>query len=99
MAKVLRIVSGIPTLVTVQDPLPAVYSQILTGQTISSGTPVTLPASRTYNSSELGIYRNGQRLLLTTHYSYNGSVPRTQVTFTFNITSTDEILFEILRDF
>lgn len=95
---VLTISAGLPTFVGVQTTLPTVYASVVTGSAVATGTAVTLPLSRTYSNTELQVFRNGQRLLPTTHYTYTGTIPRTQVTFTFDIAAVDEILFQILRD-
>jgi len=66
---------------------------------VTPGTNVTLPSSQTYNSSELQIYLNGQRLEVTSDWSTVGSVPRTQVTFVDTLQVGDTIDFVIQRNF
>ena len=66
---------------------------------ITAGTAVTLPNSQTYNSSELNVFLNGQKLEVTFDYTYVGSVPRTQIQFTFDLVVGDMIEFNIERSF
>lgn len=74
---------------------PTIYDQtIAVGSTITTGTNVTLPASGTYESSELQVYLSGQRLTPVEDYNYVGAGPtRTQVTFTFDLLNGDEVRF------
>ena len=84
--------SGIPHLAV--EPGGAVYDQTTAiGSTITTGTNVTLPASGTYTSLELGIYLNGQQLEDVTDYNFVGSPPRTQVQFTFDLVAGDLLRF------
>lgn len=91
-------------------PYAAVYDATLTlvasspgaGQIIgpiTAGTAVTLPGSQTYNSTELNIFLNGQKLDAVVDYAYVGSVPRTQVTFVENMVVGDQLEFQIERPF
>ena len=63
--------------------------------TITSGTYVTLPNSGNYSGDELEVYLNGIRLDLTLDYNYVGVVPRTQVSFTFDLYTGDKVRFRI----
>jgi hypothetical protein len=64
---------------------------------ISTGTNVTLPGGQTYEDDELRIELNGQGLDPVFDYNYVGSVPRTQVAFTFDLEVGDRINFRIDR--
>ena len=64
---------------------------------ITTGTPITLPSSQTYESDELEVYINGMRVESLIDYNYVGSIPRTQVSFTFDIIVGDIIRFRIDR--
>lgn len=91
---VLALINGVPRSgpasgVTIYDQRYAVSGPI------TAGIPVTLPASQTYSNSELQIYLNGDRLEATYDYNYVGSIPRTQVTFTFALVSNDAVDFRI----
>ena len=91
---VLALVNGVPrsgsaTGVVIYDQRYAVTGPI------SAGIPVTLPVSQTYSSNELNIFLNGDRLEATYDYNYTGSIPRTQVTFTFGLVSGDAVDFRI----
>lgn len=97
MGKVLRIVNGIPRQVD-ESASPVIYDEVVTiNTTITTGTSLTLPSSRTYDSAELEIYLNTQRLVPLVDYNYVGSVPRTQVSFTFDLLNTDRIRYRIDR--
>jgi len=65
---------------------------------IAAGNPVTLPNSGTYQGVELEIHLNGQKMEDGLDYSYVGVVPRTQVTFTFDLEVGDLINFRKVRD-
>lgn len=94
--KDLTVINGVPTFQTV---LPTIYDQTFSVvTTITSGSNVTLPASGTYNSNEMLVFRNGQLMTLVSDFNYVGTAPRTQVTFTFDLTSDDAIRFVILRN-
>lgn len=97
MAKFLRLVNGVPrsfdeaSSVTIYDEYIDVVSPITTG------VPVTLPASGTYDSQELEVYLNGQMLDDVLDYTFEGSPPRTQVAFTFDLVIGDVIRFRKIR--
>jgi len=94
MASFLKLVNGIPT---TTEYVPTVYSQAYNvNSDLSSGVPVTLPSSGTYTSDELKVYVDGKRNYVTVDYSYVGSPPRTQVSFTYDVKSGSVILFEKL---
>lgn len=96
MAKALQLVNGVPRTVTIGEP--TIYDQASNiNSTINTGTNVPLPSGQTYDSSELEVYLNGVRLTYTYDYNYVGSVPRTQITFTFDLVSGDVVRFRIDR--
>lgn len=107
MSGFLTLTRNVPRLVTAPSYV-AVYDQILTVVSgtpganeiqapVTAGTPVTLPGSQTFNSSELSIFLGGVRLEAVLDYSYVGSVPRTQVQFTFDLVVGDVLTFRIER--
>lgn len=63
------------------------------GSTITAGTEITLPNSGTYQSDELEVYLNGQRLHLVIDYSYVGGPPRNKIILTFDLYSGDTLRF------
>ena len=76
-----------------------VYEQAVdVGSTITAGTAVTLPSAATYSGTELSIYLNGSRLENLYDYTYVGVVPRTQVSFTFDLYSGDRVVFRKEHD-
>lgn len=79
---------------------PTIYDQNSTigGGGLTTGTPLTLPSSQTYDSSELEVYLNNVRLTPVLDYNYVGaSPPRTQVSFTFDLLATEVVRFRIDR--
>lgn len=107
MAKVLRLVGGVPRHVD-ESATPPIYDNALllvsgtpgAGEVqgpISAGTPITLPASATYNSSELMVFLNGQEMESTFDFTYVGTVPRTQISMTFDLVVGDRIDFKVYR--
>jgi len=92
----LALVRGVPRMMTV---LPTIYNQNYTvgAGGITTGTAITLPASQTYTGAELNVELNGQVMDPTVDYSYVGSAPRTQVSFTFDLVQNDVITFSIVR--
>lgn len=65
---------------------------------ITAGTAVTLPSSQTYNSGELEVYLNGDRIEAVLDYTYVGAGPtRTQIQFTFDLVAGDRLRFRIDR--
>ena len=93
MARFLRIHNGVLRSFD-ETASPTIYDETYNvTSTITSGTPVTLPASGTYDSDELLVYLNGQRLAAADDYTYIGTPPRTQVAFTFDLLSGDKVRF------
>lgn len=106
MANFLALVNGVPRMVPgtgvdiYDQSLIVVGSSPGAGQILGpviAGTPVTLPASQTYSSIELQVYLNGDRLEAVFDYTYVGSIPRTQISFTFDLVVDDRIDFRIDR--
>jgi hypothetical protein len=62
---------------------------------ITAGTPITLPSSKTYDSSELKLFLNGMSLEYLVDFNYVGTVPRTQISLTFDAVVGDRIRFRI----
>lgn len=93
MTKVLQLVNGIPRMVTTAS---LIYDQLFTiSGTITSGTSITLPSSGSFVGADLQVYVNGVIQELTNDYTYVGSSPYTQVTFTYNLLTTDTLRFRI----
>lgn len=63
------------------------------GSPVSSGTPITLPNSGTYNGDELEVYLNNIRQEDVLDYNWVGSAPRTQVSFTKDLITGDVLRF------
>jgi len=92
MAKVLTFSSGIPRLIDEASTYTYEATYVVSS-TISASTPIDLPDSETYDSSELSMYLNGLALEVTGDYDYVGSVPRTQITMTFDLVAGDRLKF------
>jgi hypothetical protein len=96
MAK-LALVNGIPRM-TAEASAVSIYDETYSvGGTITTGTPITLPSSGTYNSDELEVRLNGQRLESVVDYNYVSTPPRTQVSFTFDLVLGDSVNFRVDR--
>ena len=93
MAKFLRLSGGVPRSFDEAGAIPIYDESFEVNATINTGSPVTLPASGTYDSDELEVYLNGQRLEQLMDYNYEGSPPRTQVSFTFDLVEGDMVRF------
>ena len=97
MGKFLRLIAGVPRSVD-EAASSTIYDQAIdVASPITTGTPVTLPSGGTYDSQELEVYFNGQVLDDVTDYNFVGSVPRTQVAFTFDLIVGDRIRFRKIR--
>lgn len=99
MGKFLRIgTNGFPKMFD-ESSTPTIYDQSLTMGIggLPTGTPLTLPSSQTYDSLELEVYLNNVRLTPIADYNYVGTVPRTQVSFTFDLLQSDVVRFRIDR--
>jgi len=98
MAKVVRIVNGIPRIQDESSSVSIYDETIEVGSAISAGTPISLPNGKTYTGDELIVRFRGQDL--TDIYDYNwvgASAPRTQIAFTFDLEVGDYIGFRIDR--
>ena len=79
--------------------VPVYDQQFSVVSLISSGVPVTLPASGSYVGAELQVYLNGQFLFLTGDWNTSGGGPSfTAVTFVDNLVIGDLIHFVKLRN-
>jgi len=79
---------------------PVIYDQnsVIGGGGLTTGSPLTLPSSQTYDSQELEVYLNNVRLTPVLDYNYVGaSAPRTQVSFTFDLLAAEVVRFRIDR--
>lgn len=103
----LKLINGVPRMTLIPSTTP-IYDQSLllvssspsSGQIlgpITTGTNISLPSAQTYNSSELEVYLNGDRLESVFDYNYVGAIPRTQIAFTFDLIVGDRIDFRIDR--
>lgn len=108
MGDFLRLSNGIPrsfneaSSVTIYDEeLEVVQSGAGAGEInvadAETGDPITLPSGQTYEDDELEIYLNGQRAGVLSDYNYVGGIPRTQISFTFDLVVGDVIRFRIDR--
>jgi len=70
-----------------------VYDMSTSSLSLIAGNAYALPAAETYKDVELEVYLNGQLLENLIDYNYVGDIPRTQVTFTFDILTTDRLRF------
>lgn len=104
MAQVLSLVNGVPKMVQ-ESAATTIYDEHLTvisgtaganevSGPISTGSPVTLPGSKSYTGEELEVYLGGQRLEDVFDYNHNTS---TTVTFTFDLEVGDRLRFRIDR--
>lgn len=97
MAKKLALVNGVPRMVE-ESASPVIYDESITlASALSTGTPVTLPNSKTYEDDELEVYLNGQRMEVAIDFTYEGTIPRTQISFTFDLEIDDIVRFRIDR--
>jgi hypothetical protein len=98
LPKFIQIVNGVPRMVEVNT---TIYDEVYNAPSnISAGTPITLPNSGVYASTELRISFNGNILQLTEDFLYVGAGPsRTQVSLTFDIFTGEKIRFYKERDF
>lgn len=95
MGKFLRIINGVARSVDESSSILPTENTYSVNATISSGTPITLPNSMTYDSTELEVFLNSSRCTHLFDYNYTGSTPRTQVSFTFDLRVGDVLFFRI----
>ena len=94
----LRLSNGIPRTFPESASLPIFDETITIGAGgVTTGTLVTLPSSQTYSGEELELYLNGQRIDSVIDYNFEGSIPRTQISFTFDLVEGDLLRFRIDR--
>lgn len=80
--------------------MPTIYDKTYeVTETITAGTAVSLPDNKEYNSDELQVWINGQRASSNYDYSFVGSIPRTQVSFSEDLQNGDKIRFYISRNY
>lgn len=99
MGKFLRLANGVMRSFD-ESSSPTIYDQNVTvgGSGLTTGQPITLPSSQTYDSQELEVYLNNVRLTPVLDYNYVGaSAPRTQVSFTFDLLANEVVRFRIDR--
>lgn len=97
MAKKLALVNGVPRM-TDESASPTIYDETMViASMVTTGTEVVLPNGGFYNSLELEIYFNGNRIGQPGEYEYVGTVPRTRIIFTFDLVATDVVRFRIDR--
>lgn len=70
-----------------------IYDQVITGSNVTAGNAITLPLSKTYSDAELETYLGGQLLQPIIDFNYIGVIPRTQITLTFDLYSSDRLRF------
>lgn len=86
----LTISNGIPQARAEQEAYQQDYTVSVS---TASGTAITLPASETYNSTELFVLVNNVPQDVVLDYTYVGTVPRTQVSFTYTLNVGDVVTF------
>jgi hypothetical protein len=97
MGRFLRLTStGTPRQYDEASSLP-IYDEYVTigSGGLATGSPLTLPSSKTYTSNELEVFFRGQALETVLDYNYYGSGARTAITFTFDLVQGDIIRFRI----
>jgi hypothetical protein len=97
MGKFLRLSNGVPRSFDEAGSISIYDESFIVASPILTGTPVELPASGTYSADELEVYLGGQRLEQLVDYNYEGSPPRTEVSFTFDLLVGDAVRFRVDR--
>jgi len=97
MSKGIQVVNGIPRLREIYASVPPAYDEniVVSAGGISTGTPITLPNSQTYDYLDLQIILNGQSLTPQVDWNTYGSGLKTQVTMTFDLVEGDQLRFRI----
>lgn len=93
MAKKLQLVNGVPRMRDEQATQIYDETTVIGAGGVTTGSPVTLPNSETYEDEELWVFLNGQTLEAVTDYNYEGTIPRTDVSFTFDLVEGDAVRF------
>lgn len=109
MGKMLRLVNGIPRMVD-ESASPTIYDDYLlvkisgasgpneiNESDAQTGDEIALSNSGTYESAELEVRLNGQRLRPVNDYNYVGSGTRTKISMTFDLIAGDRIDFRVDR--
>lgn len=99
MGRFLRLSNGVARSFDEASSTPIYKATYVVSGTLTTGTAITLPSSQTYNSTELEVHLNGQFLEPGIDYNYIGIVPRTQISFTFDLLNAERVLFLITRSF
>ena len=94
MAKFLAVVNGIPTLQN-ESATFSIYDETYTVPVggLPAGTDITLPSAGTYEDAELEVYLNGQRIEDILDYNFIGTIPRTKIQLTFNVSEGEKVRF------
>ena len=104
----LELVNGLPRM-QAEFVAPTIYDQsidIVTSDAtppneingpLSAGSDITLPSSQTYDSEELEVWLNADRLEETLDYNFVGNVPRTKIQMTFDLEVGDRLRLRIDR--
>lgn len=102
MAYFTRIVDGVlRSFSSSGGSLPDIYEEtfVVPPGGITSGTPITLPNSGTYDSKELEVEFNTQPLEAGIDYDYVGSgSAKTQITLGFDVYEDERIQLRKVRD-
>jgi hypothetical protein len=99
LASFLRLSNGVARSFAESSSTPMYEATYVVSGTLTTGTAITLPSSQTYNSTELEVHLNGQFLEPGIDYNYVGIVPRTQISFTFDLLDAERVLFFMTRSF
>lgn len=91
MARYLTLVNGIPRL-RYTPVIKYIDAYDVVG-TITAGTTITIPNSRTYSDTDLRVEKNGQGLIPGVDYNYVGSTPKTQISLVLDITAPSRLTF------
>lgn len=99
MGNFLRLVNGIPRHQAESAASFTTYRETyVVNSTISTGTPITLPASGTYTNKDLWVFLNNVPQTPVYDYNYEGTPPRTQISFTYDLRDGDVIEFKIVPE-
>lgn len=107
MGKFLRLSNGVPRSFdeaasgTIYDEHLTVVESGATGPNeinvadATTGTPITLPNSGTYEGADLQVYLGGDFIEDSFDYNYVGSGTKTQIAFTFDLLIGDRVRFRV----
>jgi hypothetical protein len=99
LANFLRLSNGVARSFAESSATPMYEATYVVSGTLTTGTAISLPSSQTYNSTELEVHLNGQFLEPGVDYNYVGTIPRTQISFTFDLLNAERVLFLMTRSF